>query len=73
MPASFEYAANMPGYPSTIPSYVEYAANMSEYPCTIPPHVAEYTAKIPAYFLMPRIYREILSEYYLVNKYRKYE
>ena len=73
IPSRGEYAANMPGYHSTIPSHGEYAVNMPEYPCTIPPHVAEYTAKIPAYFLMPRIYREILSEYYLVNKYRKYE
>ena len=52
MPASFEYAANMPGYPSNIPSCGEYAANMPEYPCNIPPHVAEYTANIPADFLM---------------------
>ena len=59
MPSSFEYAVNMPGYLRTIPSYVEYAANMSEYPCTIPPHVnvTEFIANIPAYFLMPRIYR----------------
>ena len=50
MPASFEYAANIPGYASTISMRGEYAVNMPEYPCTIPPHVAEYTANIPAYF-----------------------
>ena len=69
MPASFEYAANMPGYPRTIPSYVEYAANMSEYPCTIPPHVAEYIANIPADFLMPRIYRVNIIGVLSSNKY----
>ena len=50
MPASFEYAANMPGYPSTIPSHGECAANMPVYPWTILSHVAEFTANIPAYF-----------------------
>ena len=65
MLASFEYAAHMLGYPSTIPSHVEYDANMPVYPCTIPPHVAEFTANIPAYFtyaanISGKYYRSII-------------
>jgi len=65
MPVSFEYAANMPGYPSTIPSHGKYTAKMPVYPLTIPPHVAEFTANIPAYFthaanISGKCYRNII-------------